>query len=549
MILKASSSWIGAALGALLMAVSTAPARASQHDVVMLDHVLRRFAFSAPPETANALLAESGGAWLAAANRWVDSQLSLTVDTNSVPLQAPPAAPVTWSNSDPNYEAGYVEHSIGTNQQLRAKLQLHWIDMFSVTGSSTSPPAMYIYQDLLWENALGNFQTLLTEVSETPAELWALSNNDSNGNDPTTPPNVNFAREVMQIFSIGPVKLHMDGTPVRDAHGVPVPNYGPGDIYTLAYTMTGFSIQTNNAATDARQQLYPQFASNRHYWGTPLTYAGYNLTQFLGKPFNAFKNLNPFPAVVSELAHNPSAAPFQAKQLIQRFVTENPSPAYVERIANVWAANVDSPRQIAVVIKAILNDPEFASSYQSMTKQPIEKMFGFLRQLPGTFAPLTAATPNGATTQSGANSLIWALGNMGQDPNNPVDVFSFYPIGAVEQASNTISNVQWLQQSSWIISAPNAGTGVWIDIPTLRARIAKANNVAVSAINGVMAVRYIAAAMIDASPQQVDNFAINGGPANNPIVEALSFVQGSPTDDELRLAIWVIAASPEYNVN
>ena len=88
MILKGSASWVSAALGALLMAVSTAPARATQQDVEMLDHVLRRFAFSAPPETVNALLGGSGGAWLAAANNWVNSQLSLTVDRNAVPLQA-----------------------------------------------------------------------------------------------------------------------------------------------------------------------------------------------------------------------------------------------------------------------------------------------------------------------------------------------------------------------------------------------------------------------------------------------------------------------------
>jgi hypothetical protein len=308
-------------------------------------------------------------------------------------------------------------------------------------------------------------------------------------------------------------------------------------------------VQTNSATTDALHQLYQQFYSNQHYWGTPATYAGYNLTRFLGKPFNAYKNLNPFPAVVSELAHNPSAAPFQAKQLIQRFVTEKPSPGYVERIANVWAENVDSPTQITTVVQAILNDSEFATSYQSMTKQPIEKLFGLLRQLPGSFAPLTPATPGGATTETGANSLIWVLSLMGQDPDNPVDVFSFYPIGAVEQASNTIAYVQWLQQSSWIASTPNAGTGVWIDIPTLRARIAAANHVAPSAITGAMAVRYIAAAMIDANPLTVDQFAINGGPPNNPIVEALTLVQGSPTDNQLRQAIWVIAASPEYNVN
>ena len=548
MMLKGSASWVGAALGALLMAVSTAPARATQKDVEMLDHVLRRFAFSAPPETVNALLGGSGGAWLAAANNWVNSQLSLTVDRNAVPLQAPPVAPVSWSTDDSNYEAGYVEHTIGTNQQLRAKLQLHWIDMFSVTGNSTAPPAMYIYRDILWKNALGNFQTLLTSVAETPAELWALSNNGSNGQNPSTPPNVNFAREVMQIFSIGPVKLNMDGTPVRDAHGVPVPNYTPGDIYTLAYTMTGYTIQTNTT-TNALLQLSASMNTNNHYWGAPATYAGYDLTQFLGKPFKAYKHLNPFPAVVSELAHNPSAAPFQAKQLIQRFVTENPSGAFVERIANVWAANVDSPNQIAAVIQAILNDPEFATSYQSMTKQPIEKLFGLMRQLPGTFAPLTPLTSGGATTETGANSLIWFLSQMGQDPDNPIDVFSFYPIGAVEQVSNTISYVQWLQQSSWLVSTPNATTGAWIDIPTLRVRIAAANNVAPSAINAVMAARYIAAAMIDANPQRVDQLAIDGGPANNPIVEALSLLQGSPSDYELQQAIWVIAASPEYNVN
>jgi hypothetical protein len=203
---------LAAVVISVIVSLFTTTADATPTDRQMVQHLLRRFAFSASPETVDAVLASSGKAgWLVAANLWLAQQINTAVDVNAFVMEPPPdSAPLMRKNPndyDINYEHGYLEHSIGTNLQLRAKLELHWLDHFSVVGNSTSEwPDMLIYEALVRQNALGNFQTLLTDVSETPAELEALSNNKNIGSNPNSPPNVNFARELMQIFSIVPAE-------------------------------------------------------------------------------------------------------------------------------------------------------------------------------------------------------------------------------------------------------------------------------------------------------------------------------------------------------
>jgi len=509
----------------------------------MIQHLLRRFAFSASPEAVDAVLASAGGAgWRTAADLWLQQQFSATTDINAFPMEAPPgAAPLNGSaNSDPGFERGYIEHSIGTNQQLRAKLELHWLDHFSVVGASTSGwTDMLIYDYGVRQNALGNFQTLLTAVAETPAELQALSNANNIGSDPKTPPNVNFARELMQIFTIGPFKLNMDGSEQLDPQGRPLLNYGDGDIFTLAYAMTGYGLAWNPQTTNPLLAVTTTYTAANHYAGVPASYNGMNLSTFMGKPFSIPSGQDPIAYVVSLLARNPSTAPFQARELLRRFVTEKPSRGYISRIASVWRANVDAPNQIAAVVKAIVDDPEFASSYQSMPKQPIETIFQLARQLPATFAPLTTTPGYGSVTSTGASTILYALQAMGQDPYNPATVFSFYPPGQVEAANSNVEYLSWMNWMQYTVTSDQTWgwPGVWIDMPALRQRIATANgSVSPSAITGAMVADYLVDAMID-------------GGAQARRTALIDLMGATPSDQLVRSAIWLIAASPEYIVN
>ena len=400
---------------------------------------------------------------------------------------------------------------------------------------------MLQYESIVRTNALGNFQTLLTQVAESTAELEVLSNVFNIGSNPATPPNVNFAREVMQLFTIGPFKLNMDGSEQKDFSGIPIPNYSEADIVTLAYAMTGYDVTTSATSSDPNAAVESSFVSSWHYRGNPASYQGNPLNVFMGEPFAIPTGEDPIAYVASVLAHHPSAAPFQAKEMLERFVTEKPSPGYISRIAAVWQANVDQPNQIATVVKAIVDDSEFPSSYQSMPKQPAETVFDFLRQMPVLFSPLTA-TGTAANSYAGAESVINLLRATGQDPFYPPSVFSFYPPGDVEAADTNANYLGWLKYMDYVLTNTSTGSmGVWIDIPTLRQRIATANStasttVSPTAVTGQMVASYLLDAMID------------GGSAARR-TELMTLLGATPIDGNIREAVWLVAASPEFTVN
>lgn len=556
-----------AALAAGLAAAAPAAAASGPTDRQMIDHVLRRFGFSAPPEVADALLS-SNPHWLNAANAWLAQQTGGLTDVQSslIPLEPPPAALtaaeaaastkgypcntvyISWCTADRDYEDGYLEHTLGTSRQLQAKLELHWLEHFSVVGSSSIGTEMYAYDKVVRDNALGNFQTLLTAVARQPAELYALSNNNNIGSNPSTPPNVNFAREVMQIFTFGPVKLNMDGSEVTDANGMPVLSYSEADIYALAYALTGYVVQDPPNDVDPLTYAVTTYVPAHHYQGVPAQFHGHPLNQFLGQPLTIPPGADPIAFVARLLVRNPSTAPFQAKEMLQRFAIENPPAAYVRDIANVWTNTVDAPDQIAQVIRAIVNHPLFPSTYQSMTKQPIEKLFGYLRQLPGELAPFNGSPYN---TQAAAQLLRYNLTAMGQDPLYPATVFSFYPIGDVEATSTENNYTYWLgTANSYAGSTSSNNIGAWIDMPTLRARMAAKYGTSPTALQ---IAQYLLGAMIDVAPADVAN-ANAGNPAHSgsdPINLTLAQLSkdSPPTDADIQSAIWLIAASPQYNVN
>jgi uncharacterized protein (DUF1800 family) len=256
-----------------------------------------------------------------------------------------------------------------------------------------------------------------------------------------------------------------------------------------------------------------QFTPANHYSGK---------LSFLGRARAVPNSAAAISFVANVLAHQPSTAPFMARELLQRFVTETPSTGYVGRIAVVWANTADAPDQIAQVVSAIVNDAEFNTSYRAMPKQPVEVLLGALRQLPGTLAATS-------TTQPGA-MLLWESGYIAQRLYYPPTVFSFYTPGHV---GSTINTSTVLYRSAAFANAVNgaaneAGIDTYIDIPTLRARI------------GSTGAGAIAAYLLDAT--------VDGGSTalRNQVVQ---FLGKTPSDNQLRGAMWLLLNTPLYAVN
>ena len=248
---------------------------------------------------------------------------------------------------------------------LRQRVALALSEIFVVSDNVDTlfvfPLAMSTYWDMLLEHSFGNYRDLLKAVAVHPAMGVYLSHVNNRKADPVanTFPDENFAREVMQLFSIGLFMLNQDGSIQTDSGGVPIPTYDNDDIREFAKIFTGLSYGGDGAsfgrefpAFVERMQMFDDFhetGSKQLLRGTTVP-AGQTGEQDID-------------AAIDNLFNHPNVGPFIGRLLIQRLVTSNPSPAYIQRIASVFNDNGSGERgDLGAVIKAILLDAEAGTS-------------------------------------------------------------------------------------------------------------------------------------------------------------------------------------------
>jgi hypothetical protein len=471
-----------------------------------VQHLLRRFAFSAPPETVTAVLAQGIPGWLATQDNWT------AIDDSNSELETIP----TSLNSSGGYydynvfERIVMQHMVLTQRQLQAKLELHWLDHFAVGLEKVGDPAIqYHYDQTVRANALGNFTTLVTAVAQEAAMLIWLDNNWNVG--PVA--NENWSRECMQLYTMGLNDLNMDGSPKLGSNGQPKLNYNQADVQAIAKSMTGYGVVIDYSNNDPETRFSVNYYSGNHYSGA---------VKFFGKTQNIPTDGTAIAYVMNIITKRPSVAPFEAKELIQRFVTETPSPAYIAAVAAVWRAKQDAPDQIAQVINAIVNYPDFATSYHSMPRQPAEFIVDSLRAMPGMMQ---------ATANTGpGNSILWELSNLNQQLFWPVSVFSFYRPGDLSVLTNTGSVLSRTGDFANEVNGyqSNVNTDTWIDIPTLRARIGSTDEKAIA--------NYLLDALLDGGSGEEANVL-------------KKYLGATPTDARLQGAVWLLLNAPDFAVN
>jgi uncharacterized protein (DUF1800 family) len=461
----------------------------------IVQHLLRRFAFSATPAQVNMIMQQG-------VDNWINNQLfnwSSISDANT----ELDAMPLATGDDDPFLPNRLqYQHIELTNRQIQAKLELHWLELFSVNGRivSRNLNPMIPYDQTIRANALGNFQTLLTAVGEDP-EMLRFLDNDGNA---AAASNLNFAREIMQVFSIGIYQLNDDGTLALGPNGQPVANYSPADITAIAKAMSGYKLDVVDD--------FPNFWPERFI---PANCSGAN-TVFLGATYNIPCDGTGIAVVAGILANNRNAAPFQVKQLLQRFVTENPPPQYVADIVPVWRQYANSPNQIAYVVQAIIYDPLFKAYYHAMPKQPLEAVLDAIRVIP-------------TTQYGGGQYLNYDMAKLGQGINEEPNVFSFYPPGHIENliTSDYIYAMQSVVTGLINLRGGNS-IGLGFSIPALRNTIGSSNGGVIGA--------YLLDALVD-----------GGSPTLQSDVRQI--LGSLPNDAQIQQALWLILNSSEYAVN
>jgi len=382
--------------------------------------------------------------------RWIDAQLAQPAS-----LQLPAVQLAYTQLANPIQMMGqlhgdrqetWLRHAVTGPDQLRQRVAFALSEIMVVSQQGAlgvMPFATADYHDLLTRNALGDFRTLLQEVTLHPAMGVYLSMLGNQKPDPARNirPDENYARELMQLFTIGLVELNRDGTPRLDGAGQPIPTYDQAVIEGFAHVFTGWNYAGAASFAQARRTLQNQVLpmqayAEQHDTGPKrlLAYAG------AAKPTlpAGQSQQQDLADALDNLFNHPNVPPFIGRQLIQRLVTSNPSPAYVERVARVFENDGSGRRgNLAAVVRAILLDAEARSASGASAgklKEPLLRLTQFWR----------AYDAKAANGQYRSVNLSVSLG---QAPLAAPSVFNFFspgyaPSGEIANAGQVAPELQ-----------------------------------------------------------------------------------------------------------
>ncbi len=396
---------------------------------------------------------------------WLDRQFSLPVgDHKSIVsnlVRRREAGEFTAFEDDIEYlimfrRFAWWHRTVTASDVLRQRVAFALSEIFVVSDNVDdliiNPYAMSDYYDTLLTHAFGNFEDLLREVTLHPSMGIYLSHVNNRRSDPANNifPDENYAREVMQLFSIGLFELNIDGSLKLDGNAVPIPTYSNAEIREFAKIFTGLSFGGPNAFFGNTE---PNFLAPMQMFDAEHEPGSKNLLNDTVVPAGR-TGMQDIEAAIQNLFEHPNVGPFIGRQLIQRLVTSNPSPAYVERVARVFNDNGSGVRgDMQAVIRAILLDPNTVAPANPQTsfgklREPVVRYASLLRQL-------GASSDDGLITNTGF--LLQELAK--QHPLSAPSVFNFFlpahtPAGEIANAGLVAPEFQ-ITTGSTIIGITN----------------------------------------------------------------------------------------------
>lgn len=345
-----------------------------------------------------------------------------------------------------------MDKFVGGADQLRLRMSwaLSQLLVISAEGG-IQEVGQAVYFNMLQDHALGNFRDLLRAVTLSPVMGLYLDNAGSRAASDRCPnciPNENYARELLMLFTIGVNQLNMDGTVKVDSDGMPVESFTQHDVMELARAISGWHL-VDQIETEDRMDFYWEeqacfakgggngFTAANEYPMRPIGFGAHDAgsKQLLGHSIPAGQGIHAdLESVLDILINHPNMAPFVSQRLIRHFTTSNPSPAYIERVARVFADNGEGVAgDLSAVIKAILLDPE-ARLGDEPEKMP--RNFGRIRDLVHQRTAIArglecTALPVRSYWGTPMDNRSYGMRSMPHLPRNtPLsapEVFNFYP--------------------------------------------------------------------------------------------------------------------------
>jgi uncharacterized protein (DUF1800 family) len=456
-------------------------------------------------------------------------------------LQAQFAAPVSAYPAPLSTDMGLAKvqnqfflNGVNDADQLRQRIAFALNEIWVVGENKVNDPTGYTnYIQALTNDALGNYYDVMTDVTLTPAMgHWLdMVNNDKPATGQHA--NENYARESMQLFTMGLSQLNTDGTQVLDGSGNPIPTYTQNDVMALGRSFTGWTYPTMSGATLLKH--------NPSYYGGPMVPFESNhdsgAKTFLGQSVAAGQSAEQELAnVLTIIFNNSNLPPFVCQQLIAKLVTSNPSPAYVARVTAAFTSgkfqSYGSGKRgdMQAVAAAILLDAEArrgdlqttAVATDGKLREPVVMMVGLAR----AFHANTDGT--GFTVQSG---------NMSQSLFNSGSVFNFFP-----------------PQSLIPGTTLNGPEFAIFNTATSLNRVNFINTLVYGKLSGTTTVDFtpvINAGTPDQMVSWLNNLFLHGTMSSqmqSSIMTALGAVGGTDTTNQAKTAIYLVTSSSQYQV-
>ncbi len=435
-------------------------------------------------------------------------------------------------------QEAFWNRAIAAPDQLRQRVAFALSEILVVSADSAGlgneGVGLAAYYDVLVRNAFGNFRDLLEDVTLNPAMGRFLDMLRNEKADPARNriPNENFAREILQLFSIGTYRLHLDGTLAFSSLGLPIETYEQEAILGLSEVFTGWTYAHTGTPrwfgvpANFREPMIS--VQSRHETAAKTILDGVVIPANQPAP----KDLDD---ALDTIFTHPNVGPFIAQQLIQRLVTSNPSPGYVYRVASIFNNNGQGVRgDLRAVVRAILVD------YDARGALRTEQGYGHLREpvlrVTGLLRAFEASTPTGKYSITGLSAL-------GQIPLRAPSVFNFFspdyqapgPIAVAHLKSpefQITTETTVVTIANYLRNAINTGLGAAENRTTLN--LSYENSIAGNSAQLVdhLDVLLMSSAMTPEMRTIVVN-TVNRIAATNPT-------------ERVRTAIYLIVTSPEY---
>ena len=397
---------------------------------------------------------------------WLNEQFAMTPVSNYNAI---------ITSSQGGLTSNFLANAVTNPDQLRQRVAFALSQIFVTSINKLIWNQSVIpYQQMLMADAFGNYRQLLADVTLSPGmgQFLDMANNAKATPGSGNVANENYAREVLQLFSIGTKILNPDGSAQVDSNNLPVPTYSQFTVTEFARVFTGWT--------------YAPAAGQPIIWGAYITQNGPMVpyapmhdsgSKTLLNGLNVPAGLSPqqdLDAALDNIFNHSNVGPFIGKQLIQHLVKSNPSPAYVQRVAAVFADNGQGVRgDLQAVITAILLDPEARANDNGGNDQVSD---GHLQE-PALFIPAIYRAFGG--TMSNQNYFPYDMQNLNEDIYNPPSVFNYFspffhapgsalfgPEFQIDTPNNAVyrANLIWnIIASSWNVSVQSYGPGTQID--------------------------------------------------------------------------------------